>query len=260
MRPPRSTSSGSECPGWPHQPQLTEPPDADPHVRWCGRGVAGIAGYPLSRSQHDWWPDGPPGVQKCAMAGLRRGGRAIQHPVGRQAHTRRRPGGGVVRFATVRVPKCTRARPGLCECATCHPRLARRSLRGPGHHEDAPPVCLTRPFRRREQRPGEEGEADQGPGSRRRHGLSLAGIVQTLLQPAQPWGRDRGGSIGSGRAPWRRGRCGGPVEVSPRALFARRSRRLPDSGGLSVDRRLTEARHPAHTDIHRHRTPAWRES
>jgi hypothetical protein len=31
------------------EPQLTEPPDADPHVRWCGRGVAGITRYPLSR-------------------------------------------------------------------------------------------------------------------------------------------------------------------------------------------------------------------
>jgi hypothetical protein len=24
-------------------------PAADPHVRWCGRGVAGITGYPRSR-------------------------------------------------------------------------------------------------------------------------------------------------------------------------------------------------------------------
>jgi hypothetical protein len=32
-----------------HKPQLTEPPDADPHVRWCGRGTAGIPGCPLSR-------------------------------------------------------------------------------------------------------------------------------------------------------------------------------------------------------------------
>ena len=40
---------GSECPVPLHKPQLPEPPDADPHVRWCGRGVAGISGYPLSR-------------------------------------------------------------------------------------------------------------------------------------------------------------------------------------------------------------------
>ncbi len=46
-----ATSSGSESLGWLHKPQLTEPPDADPHVRWCGRGVTGIAGYPLSRSR-----------------------------------------------------------------------------------------------------------------------------------------------------------------------------------------------------------------
>ena len=32
-----------------YEPQLTEPPDADPHVRWCGRGTAGITGCPLSR-------------------------------------------------------------------------------------------------------------------------------------------------------------------------------------------------------------------
>src|SRR5260370_39940363 len=31
------------------EPQHSEPPDADPHVRWCGRGVAGLTGYPLSR-------------------------------------------------------------------------------------------------------------------------------------------------------------------------------------------------------------------
>ncbi len=43
------TSNGSEYPGWPHVPQLFEPPDADPHVRWCGRGVAAISRYPLSR-------------------------------------------------------------------------------------------------------------------------------------------------------------------------------------------------------------------
>jgi len=29
--------------------QPTEPPDADPHVRWCGRGIAGDPRYPLSR-------------------------------------------------------------------------------------------------------------------------------------------------------------------------------------------------------------------
>jgi hypothetical protein len=29
-----------------HKPQLTEPPDADPHVRWCGRGTAGILRLP----------------------------------------------------------------------------------------------------------------------------------------------------------------------------------------------------------------------
>ena len=29
-----------------HRPQLTEPPDADPHVRWCGRGVAGESRLP----------------------------------------------------------------------------------------------------------------------------------------------------------------------------------------------------------------------
>ena len=40
------TSSGSECPGLLHRPQLTEPPDADPHVRWCGRGVAGESRLP----------------------------------------------------------------------------------------------------------------------------------------------------------------------------------------------------------------------
>ena len=40
------TSSGSECPGLLHRPQLTEPPDADPHVRWCGRGVTGESRLP----------------------------------------------------------------------------------------------------------------------------------------------------------------------------------------------------------------------
>jgi hypothetical protein len=30
-------------------PQLCEPPYTDPYVRWWGRGVAGISGYPLSR-------------------------------------------------------------------------------------------------------------------------------------------------------------------------------------------------------------------
>ena len=45
---PGVISSGSESLGSTHRPQLTEPPDADPHVRWCGRGVARIARYPLS--------------------------------------------------------------------------------------------------------------------------------------------------------------------------------------------------------------------
>jgi hypothetical protein len=30
------------------KPQPSEPPDADPHVRWCGRGVA-VRRYPLCR-------------------------------------------------------------------------------------------------------------------------------------------------------------------------------------------------------------------
>ncbi len=43
------TSNRSECLGSQHKPQLYEPPDADPHVRWCGRGVAAISRYLLSR-------------------------------------------------------------------------------------------------------------------------------------------------------------------------------------------------------------------
>ena len=43
------TSIGSAYPGWLHQPQLVEPPDADPHVRWCGRGMVRITHHPLSR-------------------------------------------------------------------------------------------------------------------------------------------------------------------------------------------------------------------
>ena len=33
------------------RPQPLEPPYTDPYVRWCGRGLAGITGYPLSRLQ-----------------------------------------------------------------------------------------------------------------------------------------------------------------------------------------------------------------
>ena len=47
---PVNTSSGSVCLDWPQKPQPAEPPDADPHVRWCGRGVATIRRYPQSRS------------------------------------------------------------------------------------------------------------------------------------------------------------------------------------------------------------------
>ena len=46
------TSSHSACRAWaPPEPQLTEPPDADPHVRWCGREVGEIfLSYSPSRS------------------------------------------------------------------------------------------------------------------------------------------------------------------------------------------------------------------
>src|SRR5258708_16202481 len=40
------------------EPQHSEPPDADPHVRWCGRGVAGLTGYPLSRLLREIVPTG----------------------------------------------------------------------------------------------------------------------------------------------------------------------------------------------------------
>ena len=35
--------------------QASEPPDADPLVRWCGRGIAGQTGYPLSRFVRPAW-------------------------------------------------------------------------------------------------------------------------------------------------------------------------------------------------------------
>ena len=39
----RGTSTNSGCRGWgSHEPQLTVSPDADPHVRWCGRAVGEI--------------------------------------------------------------------------------------------------------------------------------------------------------------------------------------------------------------------------
>src|SRR2546426_3795972 len=34
-----ATSTGSEYQGLPAKPQPTEPPDTDPYVRWCGRGL-----------------------------------------------------------------------------------------------------------------------------------------------------------------------------------------------------------------------------
>ena len=34
-----ATSTGSESQGLPAKPQPTEPPDTDPYVRWCGRGL-----------------------------------------------------------------------------------------------------------------------------------------------------------------------------------------------------------------------------
>ena len=47
----RSTSIGLESRAWvSHEPQLSESPDADPHVRWCGREVGEyILSYSLSR-------------------------------------------------------------------------------------------------------------------------------------------------------------------------------------------------------------------
>ncbi len=37
-------------------PQPTEPPDADPHVRWCGRGLTGRTRQPLSRFISRFFP------------------------------------------------------------------------------------------------------------------------------------------------------------------------------------------------------------
>ena len=41
-------STAWACSAWPREPQLAEPPDTDPHVRWCGRG-RGREAAPLSR-------------------------------------------------------------------------------------------------------------------------------------------------------------------------------------------------------------------
>ncbi len=45
-----------------YEPQLTEPPDADPLVRWCGRETAGITGCPLSRFGLPHLSERPPGL------------------------------------------------------------------------------------------------------------------------------------------------------------------------------------------------------
>lgn len=47
-----ATSTGSESQGLPAKPQPTEPPDTDPYVRWCGRGLTEGPHFrqPLSRS------------------------------------------------------------------------------------------------------------------------------------------------------------------------------------------------------------------
>ena len=48
----RRTSTRSACRAWvAHEPQLSESPNADPHVRWCGREVESYYGvlYSLSR-------------------------------------------------------------------------------------------------------------------------------------------------------------------------------------------------------------------
>ncbi|CAN5207925.1 hypothetical protein BH09GEM1_BH09GEM1_39270 [soil metagenome] len=49
---PAPTSTRSASRAWESlTPQLTEPPDADPHVRWCGREVGeNVLSYSLSRS------------------------------------------------------------------------------------------------------------------------------------------------------------------------------------------------------------------
>jgi len=43
------TSIGSEYPACRITLNSLEPPDADPHVRWCGRGMVRITHHPLSR-------------------------------------------------------------------------------------------------------------------------------------------------------------------------------------------------------------------
>jgi hypothetical protein len=63
----------------------------------------------------------PAAVQKCTMVGIRRGHRAIRHPMGDRAHTRPRPGAEVVRSGTIRVSKCTTDRPAFAKCAACDP-------------------------------------------------------------------------------------------------------------------------------------------
>ena len=42
-----ATSTSSESRGWLHQVPLSEPPGADPHAGWCGRGRRGLPDAPM---------------------------------------------------------------------------------------------------------------------------------------------------------------------------------------------------------------------
>lgn len=46
---PDSPTTGWECCDLSPKPQPSEPPDADTHVWWCGKGVAGLIPLALSR-------------------------------------------------------------------------------------------------------------------------------------------------------------------------------------------------------------------
>jgi hypothetical protein len=78
----------------------------------------------------------PAAVQKCTMVGIRRGHRAIRHPMGDRAHTRRRPGAEARAFA-----KCAICDPPpRTERPTTGVQRHRSSLFGWRHARNADPV------------------------------------------------------------------------------------------------------------------------